>query len=477
LEKVIFGHVWEQWGLTDPFRRNALLAYALLLVAWWAWPALFVEHDLITGAALLVLVLFFFLGRMEKHLILFDIIFPMTVLTMWVAPACWYWVQGSSMGLVQTHMAVAKETYYAITIPGILAVLLGGNLSFRPPNEAKTAQISTWLSVRKYSIWLLAGIGTVCHLLIHHVPANIQQVFQFGSSLLWVSGLYLLFLPAKSRQDWWAFTMIYLFLAWIAIRTTMFGEAVCWTLSGVLLWMSSQKTRWTERLALGVTGALLLVLLLNFKYEYRRQTYIAQPPVQRLQQFARTAWHSVRHFDPQHVAGEVLPRVSQGYLTALAYAYVPKDTPFVNGAGIGQALAAAFVPRLFWPNKPQAGGRAHFKRFTGLGLHYACNIGPFGDAYVNYGPRGAALFLFFYAAALRLVYDFFLQQANKYPPLLLWLPIIFIPATNVEMDVATVANVVVKGTIFIFLSTWIMQNIDYLISKTRHDPPPAAKRQ
>src|SRR4029077_16358391 len=75
-------------------------------------------------------------------------------------------------------------------------------------------------------------------------------------------------------------------------------------------------------------------------------------------------------------------RLNQGWLVATTMYNVPDKHPYAYGETIWQSVAASFVPRFIWPDKPEAGGKANLKRFWGFNLvGYSMNIGPIGEAY------------------------------------------------------------------------------------------------
>jgi hypothetical protein len=146
-------------------------------------------------------------------------------------------------------------------------------------------------------------------------------------------------------------------------------------------------------------------------------------------------------------------RMNQGWLVAVTMYFVPRKYTFANGETIWQSIVASFVPRFLWPDKPEAGGKANLKRFWGYNLvGYSMNIGPMGEAYGNFGVWGGIVYMFFYALLFNFLLSRLLTIANKIPTLILWIPFLFSGIVQVETDLLTTMNDLLKGLFF----TWIM---------------------
>ncbi|RMD99002.1 MAG: hypothetical protein D6816_15475, partial [Bacteroidetes bacterium] len=108
-------------------------------------------------------------------------------------------------------------------------------------------------------------------------------------------------------------------------------------------------------------------------------------------------------------------------------------------------------PRALWPNKPEAGGAEKMMRFCGFDVQGSgMNIGLLGEAYVNFGFGGAAVFLFLFALFLNYIYTWFLKVGQERPYIVLWLPLAFFGALSVETDFVTVLNHLIKFFLFFF---------------------------
>ncbi|MFN7120027.1 MAG: hypothetical protein ACK4TA_24755 [Saprospiraceae bacterium] len=287
------------------------------------------------------------------------------------------------------------------------------------------------------------------------VGPGFRQLCHYLGQLLWVGAVHLLFTSRYKVVN--GFLVLATVCYWLreALASTIFGYFIFWLLFGALYWQLRHQWSVPRLLVLSVLGLTLVLTLFTFKYHYRsklsevpRETNTWDKVVLFTQTFTERLQAPLQIGSPY---GPLL-RFNQGYYLGLVYAHVPANQPFVHGETIYSAFVSALVPRLFWPDKPMAGGHVNFPRFTGRALeaNTSTNISPIGDAYVNFGPRWAMLFLFLYALTLRLLFEGFRWLARHwYAPVLLWLPLIYMTGVSVERDVLTVWNDAVKGTIFI----------------------------
>ena len=145
-------------------------------------------------------------------------------------------------------------------------------------------------------------------------------------------------------------------------------------------------------------------------------------------------------------------RINQGWLVAMTMKRVPAKFDFAYGETIWQSVAAAFLPRFIWPEKPNAGGKANLKRFWGYDLvGFSMNIGPFGEAYANFDVLGGIVYMFFYGLFFNFMLTSILKFAEKRPTIVLWLPFLFYYSITVETDLLTTMSSLVKGLIFMWI--------------------------
>jgi hypothetical protein len=110
------------------------------------------------------------------------------------------------------------------------------------------------------------------------------------------------------------------------------------------------------------------------------------------------------------------------------------------------------LPRIIAPNKLNAGDRTIFMKYSGMHLRPGTSMGlsSLGDAYVNFGIIGGAIFMFF----LGLVYSETLNAFNNfskyYPFLILFTPLIFYYPIRPDCELQTALGHLVKSCMLIY---------------------------
>jgi hypothetical protein len=156
---------------------------------------------------------------------------------------------------------------------------------------------------------------------------------------------------------------------------------------------------------------------------------------------------SVSNFDA------AIDRINQGWIVARIMRYTPAYEPFAKGETIITGVEASLVPRFLNPDKPKAGGRDNFERFTGKKLSENTSMGlsPLGEAYANFGINGGILFMFLLGLFYNLYIFTVLKLTAKYPSLILWLPLLFLQVVKAETDFVVVLNHLVKASMVVAL--------------------------
>jgi hypothetical protein len=127
--------------------------------------------------------------------------------------------------------------------------------------------------------------------------------------------------------------------------------------------------------------------------------------------------------------------------------------PFDGGINIATNLASSLIPRIFWPDKPEAGGKYNMQYYAGITLKgWSTNVGPLGEAYGSFGVAGGIIFMFFLGLFIRYCYAKVFKLAINTPLLIFWIPVMFYQVTYAaETDCLQIFNSVIKSAFFVFL--------------------------
>jgi hypothetical protein len=127
--------------------------------------------------------------------------------------------------------------------------------------------------------------------------------------------------------------------------------------------------------------------------------------------------------------------------------------PFDYGRNLFINLTSSLVPRVLWPDKPEAGGKYNMKYYAGLSIAgWSTNVGPLGEAYGSFGTAGGIIFMILLGALIRWSYCMVFKKSARIPFLIFWIPVLFYQATYAaETDTLQIFNSVLKSALFIWL--------------------------
>jgi hypothetical protein len=412
----------------------------------------------------IAMMVYFFLEFLEdlgKRIVVLDIIILMGCFTMLVMPVIFYHVYTKANPLARIwyrYMLVSSDDYFSFVVPGMLLLILGlrlplTRLKYRDKPQQYMINVREQLEKKPNLGLILIGIGAVGGFVNPFVPSAIGQVFFLLGHLTYVGVFYVIYSPNKRKRLTIAL-VITLMLAQ-SIISGMFGEMVFILILSAILLVLGTNIKFQTKFLLAIFGMFFIILIQSIKGDYRlyswKQGGGADPAY-----FVELVVERIA--DPSNVLDDrkmftAATRMNQGWLVATTMYKVPDKHPFANGETIWQSVLASFVPRFAWPDKPESGGKANLWRFWGVKLKgYSTNIGPVGEAYGNFGVLGGAIYMFFYGLFFNLILSRILKLSETRPTLILWLPYLFLYTVNVETDLVTTMNSIVKGVFFV----WVM---------------------
>jgi hypothetical protein len=297
----------------------------------------------------------------------------------------------------------------------------------------------------------LIGIGLFSGLADRFSPAGVQQIFYLLGHLTYVGVFYVLYSPNKYKRVVVPFVIS--LMVGQAIITAMFGELLFMLALSLFLVLLGKRLSFFRKLVFAVAGIFMIMVFQSIKKDYRKKTWSGEgaDPLYFSELIVDRVTQPSDLVDPNKLFFAAV-RMNQGWLVSATMFNVPRRKPFANGETIWQSVAASFVPRFLWPDKPDAGGKYNIQRFLGFRMvGYSMNIGPIGEAYGNFGT-GGIVYMFFYGLFFKLMFSLILKLAERRPTLILWLPYLFLYAVGVETDLLTTMNSLIKGVFF----TWIV---------------------
>jgi hypothetical protein len=229
--------------------------------------------------------------------------------------------------------------------------------------------------------------------------------------------------------------------------------------------------KFVNKLLLLLSALFLVIVLQSVKSVYRQITWrglekegLSLKNSSPVEVFGTLFYNRLTSWDKMFDEKTMFPvytRINQGYLISRAMNYVPRVEPYANGTTIARSFAAILVPRFLWPDKPEAGGRENLSRFVGIKrkLNYSMNIGPYGEAYGNFGPVYGVIFVFLYGLMLSYLLRALLRQSQRRPTLLIWAPLLLYYTLTVETDILSTLNSFIKAAVFVVIIFWIAKKV------------------
>lgn len=370
------------------------------------------------------------------------------------------------------YMRVDEATYFSFLIPCNIALFLGVNFLIRKYKSEDYKQMISKLVEYAKGKGKIGIVFTVIGFVSSLLPAqgaSLSFVFYLCSMLKYVGPFYVYFSDAPFRKHIFI-TSILVFLLQ-SISGGLFGEFAMYVALALIIVALRYNLKFVNKLTLLFSAIFLVVVLQSVKGVYRLIAWrglekegLSLKNQSSVEVFGTLFYDRLTNWEKlfdERTMFPVYSRMNQGYLISRAMDYVPRVEPYANGSTIARSLAAVAIPRILWPDKPESGGRENLARFLGIKrrLKYSMNIGPYGEAYGNFGPVYGVVFIFFYGLLLSYLFKVFLKQVNWRPSLLIWAPLFLYSTLTVETDILSTINAFVKSALFVIVVFWIGKKV------------------
>lgn len=360
-------------------------------------------------------------------------------------------------------MTVNQTTYYGYVFPAILLFIIGVKVPMLfskeiQPQFMNALRLSkTYLEGKGNIGILLIIIGASVGVLQPFIPGELNYVAYLIGKLLIVGVIYTFLSNAKNRL-WFLIGGIVLLFAQ-ALAQAMFGDLVYTLMLGILLVLLGRNISNKLKYSVALIGMIFLLLIQSVKNDYRAVVWKGLDK-ENQGQGAFFSLLADRISNPSQFFEwdsyfPMIVRANQGMIIDKVMDHIPKNAPYAEGETIFTALAASFIPRILWEDKPMSGGQANMLRFTGLTIQgYSMNIGPIGEAYGNFGVEGGFYFMLFYGLFFSFAILLILRVIKKRPTVILWFPLLFLNSVQMETDILMCVNSLLKNVVFCWFCYW-----------------------
>ena len=444
-------------------RKFLVLVSLLLFAAIYLAGSLTVWENL--SISLFVFFFLDFLNSLGKRIVILDLTIIMGFLTCLVMPVVFYYFYTKDNPLARLwikYMPISSDDYFSFAVPAMLALAVGlkiplGRFTVNKHPEVYIENVKRYLMDHSQLGLILIAVGVISGTLDFLAPAGLREVFNLLAHLTFVGVFYVIYSPGKNKRL--VVPGVILLMMGQSIATGMFGEFVFILACSLILILLGKHYPMPRKLGIAIVGLFLVVLIQSIKGEYRKRSWTqgGGDAGYFVELLAQRVSSPTSFLDPSNLFVTSV-RMNQGWLVAMTMKMVPQKHPFGEGEPLLEAVAAAFVPRFLWPDKPEAGGKANLKRFWGFNLvGWSTNIGPLGEAYANFDRFGGIIYMFFYGLFFNMGLSVILKLSERRPTLVLWLPFLFFTAIAVETDLLSTMGALIKSSMFTLIVFWLFR--------------------
>ncbi len=355
------------------------------------------------------------------------------------------------------YMAVPEEQYMSFAFPATLFFIIG---LYIPPvykkinSQIQLLRINHLLKIYPNIDLILIGIGLFLELSIDFFP-NSLRFFIYLIGLMRYTGVFFLALNKQRKNKWLIFIIIITTLLADALRNAVFHELILWMMFLFIYIAFLYRFKNKHKLAIIIPLILSVVIIQTVKFFYRQEAG-GLSTIDKAELFTELAQKELLgegYLLQENNIDAAITRINQGWIVARIMHHIPRYEPFARGETIITGIRASLIPRFLDPNKPTAGGREYFTRFTGKLISDDTSMGlsPLGEAYANFGIEGGIFFMFILGFLYNLILSYIIKLSEKYPSLILWLPLLFLQVVKAETDFVVVLNHLIKASIVVGL--------------------------
>jgi hypothetical protein len=445
--------------------------FMLSLVTDWYFP---LSVTLFVGTVLMVL------DRLGKGIVLRELIALHSLFVCVFMPIFGYTVYNKGNALSSLwvrYMQVPADVYFSFALPGmsLFVTVLCWPINAKGISDQGTGlqnvigRIKKQLTrLHKASIYLV--VTGVC---MFYVSKVVPGVLQFVATLIfWSSFVGVLYLYFASYHKYRRLILGFyiLFICMNAILSGMFTIIAYMGITLFSFFFIGKHIAFWKKLLTFIVAVSLLILIQNVKEAYRLQTWKGDYQGNKILLFGSLVSERLSSntgFFTEKAFFKIYYRTNQGFNVALVMRRFPRVQPHDNGNNLLLATASSLVPRLFWPDKPEAGGKFNMKYYTGMSIrNWSTNVGPLGEAYGSFGVTGGIVYMFFLGFFIRWVYQLVFVLGRKFPLLILWIPVLFYQITySAESDTLQILNSVFKASFFVWLIYKIFPSLFGVVKK------------
>jgi uncharacterized membrane protein YuzA (DUF378 family) len=415
--------------------------------------------------ALNIVMVLMVLDKLGKGIVLREIIALHCAFICLLMPLAGYQVYNTTNALSLLwvrYMPIGKNVYFDYCLPAVTGFCLFLTWPIRNerssdvgvPLQKAIERIREKINGHQYLGLYLMITGIVMSFVVRYVPSGLQYILNLLYFSSFAGFLYIYF-SGKFLYKNILLILFGVFTVLGALNSGMFTIIAYMGMTLFSFFFVGKKASMFKKTVYFLVGFLVLALIQSIKPAYRKEITL-HPELNQTQLFIDLATKRLNSMDNLVSPNNyffLYYRANQGFNIALVMRNIPSITPQDNGSYLLVKFAAAFVPRLFWPTKPEAGGLANMKYYANIDIKgYATNVGPVAEAYGSFGVLGGVIYMMALGLFIRFAYKSVFTIAQKIPLIILWIPVMFYQVTySSENDTLQILNSLIKSSFFILI--------------------------
>ena len=423
-----------------------------------------------------IILFFYFLLKLiyniNLELSIKEIFLALLLLQYFLSPLVVYYKFDNDVGDFGYEMKINNYEYFSFLTGSILAITAG----LYVPIFKKEIEITTLIErIKKipdnFNIgFILIIIGFVSYLIALILPSSLSFLAIFLVNLKYVGMFYIYYSNNPYRYLFIVLVLAYLILN--IISGGVFIDLFVWGLFFTSYFSINKKIPLIFKIAVLVIGVFTALLVQSIKADYRKVIWSDDNSNEDIKEefvfvnLANTKLQNATSLLSDDNLKSFFSRINQGWILSNVLEHVPKNQDFANGDLFIRELKGIILPRIIAPDKITASGKdvkEKFMKYTGRILigNTTMNVGLISDGYINFGKYGSWIFMFFIGLFLNFYLNKIISISQKYPTLILWLPVLFFYIIRSGNDFYMIMNYLVKSTMLIAVAFYIFKNVFY----------------
>jgi len=355
-------------------------------------------------------------------------------------------------------MKIPEDQYFSYAIPAVLFFIIGLHIN-NFGNRGEKIDLEKVQKFTKRNLLMpysFIVIGLFSSFLGAFFSSDFAFIFYLIGSFKFI-GLFLLVLGNKNIPIL-PLILVISSIVYSSFLEGMFHDLITWVIYITSFFAIKYKFSYTTKIV-GFSFFLILVITLQvLKGEYRETTGQNKDDAG-FGTFAKLAQKKNEEnqlFSFKNLA-ESNVRINQGFIITNIISTVPDKVEFANGSELYIILEAAILPRIIAPNKLNAGDRTLFTKYSGISLTKGTSMGlsTVGDAYINFGLFGGAIFMFFLGFFYSSILNYIFKSSLVYPILPVFAAMIFYYPIRPDCETQTILGHLIKSCFLIFIMFYL----------------------